>query len=581
MKVFHLIGPEALKKSFRKRLLLSMFVISVLPLVLISFVASILLQNAFRQQYTDNHISTLFTMDSYIRIIEENIDRSCRLVLSNDTVQSVLSDPGGISWSNILLFDKAIPSILYDNPDLLNISIIDMNGNLYTCGRDHNSYIVSVDMEAISEQNWYKRTLEANGQIIYADGDVALQARDSTISCCKLLNRLEFSQDSEKNSIGIMVMQISKDVLFSCLSAAETGEIYCVLDDENQLLYATGDYTLLQALEDVQFDDTQLKGYFSSSIVSKSIPWKIMNVIYNSQLYAASDLLVSLIARFTLLLGLLVMVLFVFLQRSLYRPLKELECSIMEASEQTATSKQLHLHAFGIDEIGQIGRKFNEMLIRNQILSERIVAESVKQKEAELSNLQAMINPHFLYNTLDCIYWNACINKDMDVANMALALSRIMRNSLNQGKFLSTVEQEFQLIESYLFIQKCRHKETLQHEVILDERLKKNKILKLILQPFVENAVLHGLEPKVGHGRIKVEGKLVGDEMVFTIWDDGVGMDAATLGKPGYGITNVKKRLELFYQGRYSLQIQSIPKHGTTVEIRLDARVQEMKEGER
>ena len=114
MKVFHLIGPEALKKSFRKRLLLSMFVISVLPLVLISFVASILLQNAFRQQYTDNHISTLFTMDSYIRIIEENIDRSCRLVLSNDTVQSILSDPGGISWSNILLFDKAIPSILYD-----------------------------------------------------------------------------------------------------------------------------------------------------------------------------------------------------------------------------------------------------------------------------------------------------------------------------------------------------------------------------------------------------------------------------------------------------------------------------------
>ena len=234
----------------------------------------------------------------------------------------------------------------------------------------------------------------------------------------------------------------------------------------------------------------------------------------------------------------------------------------MEASEQTATSKQLHLHAFGIDEIGQIGRKFNEMLIRNQILSERIVAESVKQKEAELSNLQAMINPHFLYNTLDCIYWNACINKDMDVANMALALSRIMRNSLNQGKFLSTVEQEFQLIESYLFIQKCRHKETLQHEVILDERLKKNKILKLILQPFVENAVLHGLEPKVGHGRIKVEGKLVGDEMVFTIWDDGVGMDAATLGKPGYGITNVKKRLELFYQGRYSLQIQAYPNTG-------------------
>ena len=109
-----------------------------------------------------------------------------------------------------------------------------------------------------------------------------------------------------------MVMQISNDVLFSCLSAAETGEIYCVLDDENQLLYATGDYTLLQALEDVQFDDTQLKGYFSSSIVSKSIPWKIMNVISNSQLYAASDLLVSLIARFTLLLGLLVMVLFVF-----------------------------------------------------------------------------------------------------------------------------------------------------------------------------------------------------------------------------------------------------------------------------
>lgn len=571
MKPLRVLMKRIREKSFRKRLLLSMFVLSIVPLVVIGGIFSILTRNTIRKQYAEFHASTLTTIDRYVSIILNNLERSCRLVLSNDALQSIMSDDHGINWSNIIQLGNAVPAVLYDNPDILDIYLIGNDGSTYICGRNHNAYIVQLDPDALAEMEWYQNALSANGQKVFCDGNAVTGEMDSSISCCKLLKSLDLPVGGTQKTIGTLVIRIQKETLFSCLSQTESSEAYCVYDEKGELAYLKGDESLLDALDEITWvgDTGESYAYAGSRILNSELKWTIVNIISMNQLLGGRLRLVDMVLYLTLLMSVVVSLVFLLLERSLYRPLKELESSIVEATMPLNDSQSPQLHAFGDDEIGKIGRKFNEMLLRIHTLNQKIVAQSVRQKEAELRDLQAKINPHFLYNTLDCIYWNACMNDDREVARMILSLSKTMRNSFNQGKNLTTVGREFQNLKDYLYLMECRHKGMLHYEINLDPAMENYTILNLLLQPFVENSILHGLETKTDKGMLVVSGRLVGKEMVFVIQDDGIGMDQERLNQPGYGISNVRKRLELFYEDRHSLDIRSEPGKGTVVELRI------------
>lgn len=252
------------------------------------------------------------------------------------------------------------------------------------------------------------------------------------------------------------------------------------------------------------------------------------------------------------------------------------------------------------DELSILTGSFDHMKEEIGRLIEDIRQEQSQRRFMELQLLQEQINPHFLYNTLDTIVWLAEGGQNREVVEMVTSLSEFFRTTLSGGKDFITMKEEMSHIESYLQIQKIRYQDILDYEVSLDKSLEEYPILKLTLQPLVENALYHGIKNKRGMGRICVRGYARDDMAVFEVKDDGAGMTEEEMGavkrklkgedrtsskggpspKGGFGLFNVAERLRLNYGSRCSLEFESAQGNGTTalVAIPLDVR-QDMEEG--
>ena len=204
--------------------------------------------------------------------------------------------------------------------------------------------------------------------------------------------------------------------------------------------------------------------------------------------------------------------------------------------------------------------------------------EEINLRKTELKALQAQINPHFLYNTLDSIAWMCEQGQNADAVQMVHALARLFRISISKGHELIPIAKEIEHAESYLQIQKYRYKNRFSYDFQVDPSCLDYLCNKITLQPIIENAINHGLDLLVEEGHIQVEVKPDGDDILFRVIDDGVGMspeqvEAIMNQKPkdhtGIGIRNVNDRLKIYFGKQYGLRIESVPDEGTCVEIRM------------
>lgn len=237
------------------------------------------------------------------------------------------------------------------------------------------------------------------------------------------------------------------------------------------------------------------------------------------------------------------------------------------------------------DEIAVLTRSFNDMTQEIGGLVEDIKQQQKNLRIAETKLLQAQINPHFLYNTLDAIVWLAEENRKDEVVSMVTALSDFFRTTLSKGRDFITVREERSHIESYLKIQQFRYQDIMSYEIDMEENMGEFMIPKLTLQPLVENALYHGLKNKRGGGMIKITGRLDGENMIFTVTDDGKGMTKEVLEKlqesigkekgdksiDGFGIGNVNRRIRYYYGERYGVTLESVENDGTKATVTMAA----------
>ncbi|MEC0212756.1 cache domain-containing sensor histidine kinase [Paenibacillus ehimensis] len=242
------------------------------------------------------------------------------------------------------------------------------------------------------------------------------------------------------------------------------------------------------------------------------------------------------------------------------------------------------------DEIGELGRRFDELLDQIQRLLKQVVEESLAKRRAEMRALQAQINPHFLYNTLDEIYWKSLEFNDSSASEIILSLSRFFRLSLNRGEEATTVGKEMEHVEQYLKLVNYQYKRQFAFEVAVDERTKEIVVPKIILQPLAENAVLHAFQDnEYQNNRIRVKSFREGtDTTVLTVEDNGSGIDpelialfnaplhaaeaapgVASRSGEGYAIMNIKERLRYFFGERASFRAESRVGEGSRFEIRI------------
>ena len=236
------------------------------------------------------------------------------------------------------------------------------------------------------------------------------------------------------------------------------------------------------------------------------------------------------------------------------------------------------------DEMAILSTSFNQMVEQIGNLVEGIKVEQLNLKATELKLLQAQINPHFLYNTLDTIIWLAEAGEKEQVVNMVSSLSDFFRTTLSKGQDFITVQEEELHIRSYLQIQQFRYQDILEYEIKIPEELYQYKILKMTLQPLVENALYHGIKNKRRLGHIRISGQIVGDCLAFEVYDDGSGIDPEKLirlkkvldgeieekeNPSGFGLYNVQQRIRLNYGQGYGLQLESEYGEWTRVYVRI------------
>ena len=244
-----------------------------------------------------------------------------------------------------------------------------------------------------------------------------------------------------------------------------------------------------------------------------------------------------------------------------------------------------------VTELRNLTTQVNTMADRLEAMMEKSNQDAKKLRKAELRTLQAQINPHFLYNTLDAIVWKAEAGEKDDVIQLTSALSDFFRISLSSGADWIPISQEKKHIEGYLKIQQTRYRDILSYEIDVPNELDDVFILKLLLQPLVENAIYHGIKIKRGGGKITVTGKMEDGQLVFSVKDTGLGMTKEQLsdlnermkkGQPtvseggggGFGLVNVNLRIRLYYNQQDGLKIESNA-DGTEVSFKVPCRTRE------
>ena len=460
----------------------------------------------------------------------------------------------------------------------------------YYISRDASVH--DTNIEDIRKLPIYQQITEAQGDVLWrcvkaGEGDISLNNKSDKMVAYRMLFDL-----AKKRKLGVLAVGIELDRYENILGNAiqNPNEGVTLMDDEGRVLASQGVYDRqsikyirdhvgrLSAMADkygrIETADNYIF-YARNERASQNICF--ISPKSNWSIWQKGDLLLPGAMFFMLMV--LALPLSSMISGSLSKSTKILLKS-MENFQNGDFSERVEVR--NQDEIGQLSLAFNKMAEDTQTLIQRNYVMALKEREIELNALQAQINPHFLYNVLDSLYWEAIDAGSDAMGEDILALSELFRLLLSGGESEILVEDEIQLISAYLQIQRMRFSKRFSYQIDVDDNIKQYKISKLLLQPFVENAIVHGFERKKEDGYVKITGRKKDEMLEFVIEDDGAGMsqdqvDSLLEGKEEdgypnlrighYAIRNIKERLELRYGSEYVLKIISKKGKGTKVYI--------------
>ncbi len=572
--------------KLKTRILVFMMLTSILPVGFLGLMSYNVSRRVGMNQTLQIFRYNLETYDANLTILFNSLVEAMRTVLA-DKKQT----QDGVSITDILkaqsdtdtdykkfyyasIIDTKLKNIM-TNDNILNIFLSDGADYQYTNGfspRMLKNPFGDVPLRELSAKRWYGDMLALRGKELLLGYNVFEGFTDagfggSVFSCVKqLIDTNTFSD------IGFMALSVDKGILQTVFPKGGSlkNSAYLLVDnssgDKPLIVFKSGEISGVDGIIANYYSGVHNSKWIIGAMKNDISGWDILYLIDKNEAYKSSNIIGFFTVSTTVGVIFATVMLCFALVASIMRPIVKLQKAIMPVA---AGKPPVLTEPFGDDEIGQIGTEFVKTVNDNLELQQRLYNSVIKKKEAEFKALQAQINPHFLYNTLDTIYFMASIKGIDDIAQMAVSLSELFKFYLDTGNDFTTVADEIRIINSYLSIQKIRYRDKITYDIAIDEALYGYKILKLILQPIIENAIYHGLEPKVGKGRIRIGGERTGDGVRFVIEDDGVGIDAERGEFKGFGLQNVSDRLKLFYGDGCELQFDSTKGVGTKVTINL------------
>lgn len=463
-------------------------------------------------------------------------------------------------------------------------------------------------MSMLEKRPWYKDIMDAGGGMVwtgvYRENYLDMEEKDVFSVGRVLRNPLQYGE-----ILGVLMLDISNQVLKEVMSGVNLSAVYSpyIVDKEGKLIYALeapanvsdGEYTggdlpeeimhtVLQTDEGIVKRSNGRENVYVMFASIESTGWKLLAEVSQSEIAhrAVAQNQFTSIATVVAITVLFLVLVFVLLTFTIQGLTKRIQVVLKMMRKEGVGWLEEYRHAPEGD-FRLLERSVDQLIRKVNNLMEETYQAKVLEREAQLKALQAQINPHFLYNTLDMINWSAIAHHAEDTSQMIEALAQYFRLSLNKGKDHVSVADELNLAQVYLEIQQNRFPSTFSFHIEAQPGLEGYLIPKLTLQPLVENALLHGIrKAKDKRGSIRIAAKLEQDTLLLSVTDDGIGMEEETARKllllprpdmradgsgSSYGLYNVNERIRIFAGEQYGLSIETIPGQGTTIYVRVKA----------
>lgn len=507
------------------------------------------------------------TVSNYIFSIKSKLDNLC---VETDKCTDAAS------------LQKVISTASRLEDDIYCVSVYDMQGNVLSNGNDTDENIKDGLMDLSFDKSVYSNL---------KDGYAISQPHVNTLYQNKYPWVVTIAKKEYSNLFSQQVF-VAIDFKFSSIakyidkvSIGQRGYCY-IVNSKGQIIYHPQQQMLFSGLkEENTFEISELSDgihrkkdniYNISSL--DSCNWKIVGVSFNDEITQAvkSQVVVGLI--FALLFSAFMSaVIYFLLSRTVTRPVRRLVAS-MQKFEKQAETFEYKADMSNVAEFQTLSTSFEHMVLMIQSLVEKVHNEEIVLRKTELKALQAQINPHFLYNTLDSIQWMCEQDNSKDAVKMVGALAKLFRISISHGNEFIAISDELKHAESYLIIQSYRYKNQFTYSFDVDKSVLDCMCNKITIQPFIENAIYHGLDRMVDEGEIKIIVERRGKDIAIIVKDNGLGMTEeqckAVLQKgrsdsKGIGVKNVDDRLKIYFGEEYGITIDSELDVGTTVTIKI------------
>lgn len=583
-------------QSIRKKILIIYIPLIIIPLFSMSYISNYIFSKATINEtvknVTDNSTIIVNRIDTMIENTENcaNITALALIKALETDLQYKKDHASYIEMRKKI--ENELSTIKITFPDVDASAFIDNEGNLF-CVNDN----MKTNKDKADQSGLYEKIAACNTENQW----ISMQKRDYLVTdaatpVLTLVKKIINTKNG--NTLGILILNIKESTISDIYKNMGPENIAndFIVDGQNKIVSSQNGSGLFQIFQNLEGQNSVLQDRDGSKIVTfdgqkvlltstslKNLDWRLVSLISIRDLLTdvnTNKIVVFLIGGICLFLALLAAT---GLSNIIVKPLISLSHKMDEISDENL---DIICDVDSSDEIGKLAGGFNVMVARIKELLHKSVLEQKKLRKYELALIQAQVKPHFLYNSLELIYTLCGMAGAQEAQNAVKSLANFYRIALSKGKEVVSLEDEIKIVSNYLNIQRYRYCDVFDYTISIPDELNNSKILKLTLQPIVENAIYHGLKTKGSFGQLQVEGYVNGENVEIVVRDDGVGMpkekiqeifdyDHRENNKISFGLRSVDERLKLFFGDDYGLRIDSELGKGTVTTVVIPLRWEE------
>ena len=594
VKLYYLFVKHINNIGIRTKLLSFFLLITIVPFFVMTVInySTVASETQNQTLYTANKMfqQNLTLLEYYVN---STLDITGTISLDTNTIQRVLKPKPDEYFSDFTIQNEDYINLKsyierfekYEYIDQLSLYV---NGKYFFSDQD----LTFCNLDKIKNEVWYDEALNSSDQLLWLPVSAikGLLPNTTEISVLRKIRNIDYIPQI----IGLIRIDIKQALITSIIekSVITPHSIMFIINSNNEIICSTNDQSnflennrLSYSILDLQYPD--IKAWYSTEnngnkywFMNNTIPhtdWKVLLMIPASDLLSASDKSRNNMVVIAIFTSIFAYGLGYVFSRSLT---KRITLLIKHMKKVEVGNFNIEILPQSSDEIGQLTKNFNYMITKISILLDEKLSIGKEMKNVELKALQAQINPHFLYNTLDLIHWRALNNNVPQISTLVKALARYYKLVLSRGEDTISLADEFEHVKIYIQIQNERFHNRINLITHLDDDLAEYLVPKLLLQPLVENSILHGIMQKTNNeGTISISVSSCPDKTVITVEDDGIGMTQAHCEAilsnqaknnktgSGYGVRNINDRIQLFYGKEYGVCFESSMGAGTKVII--------------